>query len=206
LSNYTEEQQIEQLKKIWKEYGLSVITGVVLALAVGFGWRFYRQYTTTRAEKASIIYERVIVDLANNQAKDAAVQATRLKDKFKSTPYANLAAFALAKLAVSQQKLDDAVKQLKWVVAHNHNKVYKQLALIRLARIDAALGKSDEALKQLSSVVDKTFTSLIYEAKGDIYMQLGKKEQAKDAYQTALKTLPDDAANRPLVQMKLNEA
>ena len=58
--NLTEEQQIELIKKIWKEYGFSAIAGIAIALTVGFGWRFYQNFVTRRAESASIIYERVI--------------------------------------------------------------------------------------------------------------------------------------------------
>lgn len=37
----TEEQQIEAAKKWWKENGSSIVTGLMLGLAVLFGYRYW---------------------------------------------------------------------------------------------------------------------------------------------------------------------
>jgi len=36
----TEDEQVEAIKKWWKENGTSLIVGVVLGLSVLFGWRY----------------------------------------------------------------------------------------------------------------------------------------------------------------------
>lgn len=203
--NLTEEQQIELIKKIWKEYGFSAIAGIAIALTVGFGWRFYQNYVTSRAERASIIYERVLSDLVTNQIQDASTQSHLLIQNYSATPYAKLAAFLLAKQSVLENKLDDAVTQLQWVVKHGSSDTFLQIARLRLARVYLAQKKPDEALDILKKVNSNAYLGLISEVRGDAYLQLKKVDQARDAYQTALKQLPDTAINRSLLQMKLDD-
>ena len=38
----TEEQQVEAVKKWWKENGVSLIVGVVMGLSAIAGWKYYQ--------------------------------------------------------------------------------------------------------------------------------------------------------------------
>ena len=203
--NLTEEQQIELIKKIWKEYGFSAIEGIAIALTVGFGWRFYQNFVTRRAESASIIYERVINDLVTNQTADAAKQSHYLIQQYSATPYAKFAALLLAKEAVLQNKLDDAAKQLQWVIKHGSSNTFLQIARIRLARVYLAQKNPNSALDILEKVNSKAYLGLISEVRGDAYLQLNRVDLARTSYQTALKQLPETAINRSLLQMKLDD-
>lgn len=208
LSDYqTEEQQVEDLKRWWKEYGLSIITGVVLAIVIIFGWRFYKQYTTQKAEGASIIYERMMIDVMNGDTKDAAVQASVLLKDFTSVPYSKIAALVLAKQYVAQNKYNLAIKQLTWVIKHakRSNSAFAQIAQIRLARIYVQQKKADQALGVLKKTNDSSFMGLIAEVRGDAYLQLKQKDKARAAYQEALKNIPNSNKSHPLLQMKLDD-
>ncbi|MCW8956189.1 MAG: tetratricopeptide repeat protein, partial [Gammaproteobacteria bacterium] len=55
----TEEQQVEALKRWWKENGKLIITGLTLGLALVVGVRFYNQYVNERAEAASYLFDQV---------------------------------------------------------------------------------------------------------------------------------------------------
>ena len=204
-SHITEEQQLEQLKKFWKEYGLSIITGVVLALVIGFGWRFYRSYITQRAQTASVVYSRVMIDVATANLKDAQEQVNRLLSDYKHTPYSDLGALMLAKVYVTQNNLSQAKQNLNWVIDHAHTKTFKQLALIRMARLELADGQFQNALNALSKVILPSFLPMIEEVKGDVYVKMGEKDKARVAYQAALKALPEDAMGRSVLRMKLND-
>ncbi|MBU1559012.1 MAG: tetratricopeptide repeat protein [Gammaproteobacteria bacterium] len=203
-SYLTEQQQIELLKKWWKEYGLAAVTGVVLAIALGFGWRFYQQYETVRSEAASLMYEHMVGDFFNNTTKDATQQANTLIKQYPKTPYAELASFALAAQAVQGQKWDEATQHLQWVIHHGKHRVFQDLAKIRLARVYLQQQKTKEALSELSSVKGKTFSALVFDVRGDVELQTGHQAQARTFYQKALDALPEDAANRPILEMKLN--
>jgi len=204
LSDYvTEEQQIEALKRWWKEYGLSIVVGVTLAIVVIFGWRFYQNYETRGAQQASILYTRMTIDVLNNQKQDAVIQAKSLRANFTGTPYAKIAALTLARYAVLQNKLDEAVSQLHWVVKHASSKVLVQLARLRLARIYIVQNKTAEALGLLKHIKDASLAGLVAEAQGDAYTKLGDVNKAQAMYRLALKEIPMPEQNRSILQMKL---
>ncbi len=202
--NLTEEQQIEQLKRFWKEYGLSIVIGIVLALVIGFGWRYYRQYKIQQSQEASVIYQKVMISAMNGQTKIAEQSANILLKHYSRTPYAALTALYLAKRAVQQNKLDFAVTQLNWAIKHAYSEEFSQIARIRLARVYIAQNKAQIALSTLSHIDDQSFKGLIFDTMGDAYQQLGKTYKAKIAYLSALKNLSDSSVTRPLLQMKLN--
>lgn len=205
MSDYvTEEQQIEALKAWWKEYGLSIIIGLVLAIIVIFGWRFYQRYKTDVAERASIVYARMTVDVLNDQWQDAITQAKLLRENFTKTPYAKIAALTLAKYAVSQNHLDDAIAQLSWVTKHAGSDVLLQLARLRLARIYITQNKVKEALTLLQRMKNSSLAGLAAEMQGDAYVKLGNMDKAQEMYQLALKEIPEPDQSRPVLQMKLD--
>ncbi len=201
-SYVTEEQQIEAIKKLWKEYGLSVILGLSLAVVVGFGWNYYRSYKTKKAEEASLIYESLLMDSMDNKVNNLTRKANLLVEKFSSTPYAKLATLILAKQAVNNNQLDTAEKQLSFAMKHSFSKSFKQITRIRLARVYLAKDDFSQALHVLDKIDDQNFEGLVSETKGDIYSKMKQTENAHDAYEHALNLLPD----RPLLQMKLDNS
>jgi len=201
----TEEQQIEALKKWWKEYGLSIVVGVALAIIVIFGWRFYQRHKTRVGQAASIVYTRMTVDMLNNQWQDALDQANLLRKDFARTPYAKIAGLTLAKHAILQHNLDEAVTQLHWVAKHASSSIMKQLANLRLARVYIEQNKMPQALKLLTRVKDSSLVGLVAEVKGDAYVKLGQRDQARAMYQLALKEIPQADKSRPILQMKLSD-
>ena len=68
-ANATEEQQIEAFKKWWKENGSSIITGLLLGLAILFGARSWFAYQERSAENASDIYTSLMAALTSNYFK-----------------------------------------------------------------------------------------------------------------------------------------
>ena len=59
----TEDQQLEELKKWWKENGSSIITGVVLGLAILFGARAWFAWQERTAQQASAVYTVMMLSL-----------------------------------------------------------------------------------------------------------------------------------------------
>src|SRR5579871_4833416 len=94
-----EQEQIQIIKDWWKKYGLSVIIGVILALAISWGWRYWQQHQQQTAEQASALFEQMLVLSTNHQPFAAA--ADQLIKNYPRTPYAALANLTLADQAVS---------------------------------------------------------------------------------------------------------
>ena len=58
MSTYqTEEEQVEAIKKWWKENGKSVIGGIVLGFAIIGGWKGWQGYQQNQGEAASQVYD-----------------------------------------------------------------------------------------------------------------------------------------------------
>lgn len=203
----TEDQQLETLKNFWKEYGFSIISGVILAIVLGFGWRFLNAYIDQRAENAALIYQHLVTAVTNQQAEEAKKQAEILQKKFGSTPYGDLGKLFLAKVALENHQPKEAIPLLNQVVKHGHMVNIKKIARLRLARVYLSLHDINAALDVLSAYALKKgiFRGAAAEIQGDIYREQGNKSLAKTAYQEALLLLPAESISRPLLTMKLND-
>ena len=202
----TEDQQLEELKKWWKENGSSIITGVVLGLAILFGARAWFAWQERTAQQASTIYTVMMKDMQAGDVKAASDNAGVLIADFSSTPYATLAAMLLAKFRIEDNELDAARTQLQWALDNGSDEL-RDTARVRLARLlisledyDTALGLLDEAE---ASVVQG---GVISELRGDIHSLRGESRQAVDAYQEALLLMNLEYPGRHLVQLKFDNA
>lgn len=193
----SEEEQIEQLKKLWRQYGMPIIIGVVLALAFSYGWHYWQNKQEAYREQASTIYLQM---LASADTRDE--QAKLLIAHYSKTPYASIAAMQLAKQAVEKGDLQEAQARLNWVIKHSHDKALEQLAVLRSARIYIAQAKPQLALTLLAKHPYVVYAAYTAEVRGDALLALGKKQEARQSYAEALKLLPNLDNTRPLLQMK----
>jgi predicted negative regulator of RcsB-dependent stress response len=56
----TEEEQLDAVKRWWKENGQSTIIGLVLGVAVILGWNYWQSHKKAQSEQASAIYSQLI--------------------------------------------------------------------------------------------------------------------------------------------------
>ncbi|MDH5484961.1 MAG: tetratricopeptide repeat protein [Gammaproteobacteria bacterium] len=192
----TEEQQVEALKKWWKENATMVIAGVALALAAVSGFRFYTDYQQQHAEDASLIYETVVAQVSANQKTDES--QTRVNDlmaEYADTPYASLAALVLAKQQVNNGELVKARQQLEWVMNESRQLELQNIARLRLIRVLIATKNFDQALMLVNVDHPESFTAMYEELKGDLFVAQGKTEQARVAYDKALLLSSDRPSN-----------
>jgi predicted negative regulator of RcsB-dependent stress response len=199
----TEEQQVERLKAFWKEYGLSIVGGIVLAIALIIGFRYYRSYKTNKAQEASLVYTTMVTTAMSNNDASANNAAKVLIKEYSSSAYADFAQLWLAKRAVDQKQYPAALKALRWVLVHGNMESVKQVTRIRLSRVYLQMQEPAKALSALATMNDKAYQGLVAELQGDAYLQRGQINRARVLYQKALKTLPNPAQSRPLLAMKL---
>ena len=210
----SEEEQLEVLKRWWKDYGKTVVIAVLVAVAGYFGYTAWQDQKRQQAEQASAVYEQLLklVNVEQGKTLTDADKATithlagELKDGNSSSMYAHSAAFFLAKLAVEDSKLDVAVNELKWVLSAQPEAATEQLARLRLARVLTAQKAYDDALAQLSPEPAAAFTSEYAEARGDILKLQGDLDAARTAFEKALAaTDPQQQERYMLLQMKVND-
>ncbi len=213
MADREEEEQIEVIKRWWKENGTSTIVGIVAALAIVFGYQGWRDHEREVGEDASAIYEDMVsassldnplAQLDNEKLATAKFLGGRLKAEFANSTYAHLAALLLAKIAVEEGDLPAAERELKWALDSGIDDSLEVLVRIRLARVKNAMGAADEALAILATVDPGEHRPSFEEIKGDIYRTLGDNTQARESYQRALTAL-DTGDVRPMLQMKLDD-
>ncbi|WP_331352530.1 tetratricopeptide repeat protein [Cellvibrio sp. UBA7671] len=210
----SEEEQLEVLKRWWKDYGKTVIIAVLVAVVGYFGYTTWQDQKRQKAEKASEVYEQLLKltnaepgkTLTDSDKATIAHLAGELKDGNSKSMYAHSAAFFLAKLAVEDNKLDVAVSELKWVLSAKPEAATEQLARLRLARVLTAQKVYADALAQLSPEPAAAFTSEYAEARGDILKLQGDLDAARTAYEKALAaTDPQQQERYMLLQMKVDD-
>jgi predicted negative regulator of RcsB-dependent stress response len=210
----SEEEQIESLKRWWKDYGKTIVIAVLVAVAGYFAYTTWQDQKRQRAENASEVYEQLL-KLANAEPGKTLTDSDKatithltgeLKDGNSHSMYAHSAAFFLAKLAVDDNKLDVAVTELKWVLSAKPEAATEQLARLRLARVLTAQKAYADALAQLSPEPAAAFTSEYAEARGDILKLQGDLDAARTAYEKALAaTDPQQQERFMLLQMKVDD-
>ncbi|MDC1436812.1 tetratricopeptide repeat protein [Gammaproteobacteria bacterium] len=212
----TDEEQIEALKDWWDENGTSVIVGIILVLAVLFGSRYWQSSQDSTAEIASDIYTQmttgvqanVDLDIDDEELNSAFNLHNELKTNFVNTVYSRYSALLMARLYVQRNELDNAASELQWVLDNPGlgflKSIDDELALTtraRLARVVIAQGNAEAALQLLNEVESGAFAGVFAEIAGDAYVELGRLQEAIDAYQTALSI----GTNAEVVELKLND-
>ncbi len=210
----TEEEQLEVLKRWWKDYGKVVLIAVIAAIAAYFAWTTWQEKSNAQKEAASAQYDVLVKLLSVEEGKTlsdadkakATQIAIELKEKNGSNLYAQSAAFYLAKTAVDTGDLDKAVAELQWILASKPDVATAQLAHVRLARVYVAKAAYTEAQAQLAEEPSKAFASEYAEVRGDILKAQGNKDAAATAYQKAIETTDPQQQERAMVlQMKADE-
>ena len=197
-----EQEQLDELKAWWKANG-KIIGNLVLALLVAYaayqGWTYYQ---TKQSTEASAIYQALqVVDESDLKAIQA--NTATLMDKFSATPYAGRAALLAAKANYQMQDIKSAKAQLDWAIKNAKETSVSAIASLQLASILAEEKDYQAALKLLDASHDAGFDGLFSDLKGDVLVALGKKEEAKAAYQHALSKLDAQGNYRILTQQKL---
>lgn len=191
----SEEEQIEAIKRWWKQNGISLLAGVVLAAAGVFGWNAWQDYQNRQAEAASIRYQQLVsaVETASNDdTADAPLLAegrrlaNQIQAEHSGSLYAELAVLLDARLAIAQDDLSGAISSLKALTESSQRDYLKSLAQLRLARLTLATDTPEAALTLLDQPISDALAAQHANVRGDAYHALDRHDQASDAWQQAL--------------------
>ncbi len=199
-----EQEQLDQLKHYWKQYG-NMITWVLIAVLGAYAsWNFYQYWQRSQAQQAAAMFDEV--ERAVKSADVAKIDRVfgDIKDKFGSTTYAQQAGLLVAKQYYAAGKPDAAKTALSWVADKSSDPGYQAVARLRLAGLLLDSKAYDEALKQLSASFPPQFEALAADRKGDILLNQGKKKEALAEYGKAFKGFDERTEYRRLVEIKLN--
>ncbi|MGH8373270.1 MAG: YfgM family protein [Gammaproteobacteria bacterium] len=200
----SDKEQAERLKKWWLENYRSIFAGIIIALLIIGGWRYWQHRVQTRSANASAMYKSLTEALAADKGPDALKINGDLIGEYADTPYAAQSALAMARYDIEHSKPDDSMKMLDWVIQHSKDQNLVLLAKLRMARVKLAVGDPQAALSILTVDDAGGFAALYDDVRGDAYVKLGDTGKARAAYSEALAKWSDDMGDKSLIQMKLN--
>lgn len=201
----SEKEQIEAIKKWWKENGRAVVVGLALGLGAVFGWTYWQSYQANQAEQVSLLYTRLINLASGDQLTEVRQEAENLIREYPTSGYAPLAALILARAAFQQQEADEAKRHLRWTMEQASRKELQMVARLRLARVLLGEGDYEGALGLLDGVDPGSFRAGYEELRGDVLLAQGHRDRARSAYKAALANIGPVGENRQRIQMKLDD-
>ena len=191
----SEDQQIEAIKKWWKEIAVSLLLGLGIGVGALLGWREYLAYQTDHSAAASDLYQAVQTQVAQNRLDDAHInKADIIRNEYSDTPYAALASMAQAKYEFEHGDIDSALMHLRWASENSTEPDVQHVAKLRLARILIAQKKYGEAETILLAAYPAAFTAGYEELKVDLHAAKGEIAQARVAYDKAINATDGNAS------------
>jgi len=205
FDEYDKYEQSELVQKWLRENGLSIVVGIAMGLVGIFGWQQWRNHQARNESAASQLYQQVRVALAAGNPASASRLTDQLMKDYAKSPYAVFAVSEQARQQAQDKQLDKAEASLQWAQTHAGEPALKALVDLRLAQVELARGSGAAALATLDQIPAGSYRGLAQELRGDALVKLGRSDDARKAYQTALSTLGEDAPQRGALQMKLDD-
>lgn len=196
----TEEEQVQAIKKWWKENAFSIIAGIAIGAIVLGGYKLWTEKKVSQAQQASVIYSNIL-SANTDKTKNTAL----LKSEYASTPYAALSSLLLAKDFVLEKDIEKAISELKWVIDNNIDEGVQHIAQQRLARLYLSQNNISDAENLIKGVKAAGFDSAYNEIRGDINLAKKQPVQAKENYRIALSSLVPGDQRYSIIKMKLDD-
>ena len=194
----SEEEQVDKLKKWWDSNGKQIIAGAVLGLAGIFGWNYYVDYQDSQALNARALYLSYASDSANIGAYD------KLIKDHSSSSYADQGTLIMAKYLFDAGNYSLALDAIEPLLSREDS-VIASTAALRTASLYLELGQHQEALDVLNLENANGFSGLFYNLAGDIYLDLGNSEDARNNYALAIENVTENSSLSQLIQIKLDD-
>ena len=223
MDQIDEYEQGERVRAWLRNNGSSLIGGVALGLACLGGWQWWQGQQENEKVQAASEFRAFNAAMDANEAAKAEAHATALAQDHPKTVYPALAALRQADALHDEGKAAEALAALDAIDPARLDPMLFELAQLRAARLLLVTGKPEDALKRLDALsapaADEkaddaqapvapvsSFPSVAAEIRGDAEMALGRRDQARAAYELALATLDLAAPTRSIVEMKLTDA
>ncbi len=199
----TEEEQLEQLKSWWANNNTSLIAGVVAAVVIVAGSNAWQGYQQEQRNQASELYQNLLDAAAKNNTESVETLAGKLNNEYGKTVYSDYATLELAKLKVGKGDFEAAKTILQQEISGGSSEM-QHLSRLRLIQLLLQTKQYEQGLKLIAEVDPakaEGFSASYDELQGDLYLGLERYDEARNAYQSALRS----GQASPLVQFKLDD-
>jgi predicted negative regulator of RcsB-dependent stress response len=187
-----------------------LVSGLLLSLVLIFfisGSVYYLK--TSRREKlyrnASHEYAMLISEFTEKTSQFDLKKAERFTIDYLNTPYYALMQFHIAHHAIQRNDLEAAFKALSAIMDNTKDPNIEAIARQRAARVLMTMKQFEKALTLIEHKSCEGYSAACQIIKGDIFLALGEKQKALQAYQAAKQISPDIETLQPLLQIKLDD-
>ena len=199
----TEEEQVEKIQKFWEVYKRYIISLIVVLLGIYFAFNFYAKQNIKNLEISSQLYQEILIEKVTSI--DSILEKVNLlKNTSSNTPYASRSAIYLSKLYSQAKKKEAAIQELIWARDNATEESIQSLADYLLANLYFVDGNLEEALLTAKKIDTIGFQILAKDLIGDIYLQQGDKEKAKESYLKSLDSYKGQGDIRKILQNKID--
>jgi predicted negative regulator of RcsB-dependent stress response len=204
VADYLDEhEQWEQVLAWLREQGPWMLATVVVVLAGFGGWRYWQAHKQRTELAAESQYEQVIDAFGRNDFAGGTAAVDTLVKDYPTTPYADMAELAAARIAVEHSQLPQAATRLTQVLDTSRDPQLRLVARLRLARVQLGEGMADVALKTLAAVDPGAFAARYAEVRGDALLAKGDRAGALRAYMAARSG--GDTVDNTLLDLKIDD-
>lgn len=189
MSDYlTDEEQVDRLKKLWKDYGITV----VVALAIGIGgtvaWDYFKAYQSNQAQAASNLYTSYME--ASGLGEPTTLIIEELESNFGDSAYFAFTLLRQAKSEIDNENFEAAHESLTRAFNAARDSPIGDLVALRKAKVEFEIGDYEAVLLTLQEVETAGYQWQALMLKGDVHFQNDELDAARDAYQSAKDQLP----------------
>ena len=198
-----EQEQLDQLKTFWKQYGNLVTWALIAVLAAFAGWNAWNYWQRDQSVKAGSMFDELDSAAQAGDADRAARVFADMKSRYPHTAFTEQGGLLAAKTQFDKGQAEAARASLTWVSENATESEYQTVARLRLAGLLLDEKKYDAAMKQLDGAGAKEFAALVDDRRGDILQAQGKKDEARASYLKAWSTMDSKIEYRRLIEAKL---
>ncbi len=198
-----EQEQLDQLKTFWKQYGNLVTWLLIAVLAAYAAWNGWNYWQRDQAVKAGAMFDQLDKAAQAGDADQAGRIFVDMKERFPRTAFTQQGGLLAAKVQFDKGQADASIATLAWVGANAAETEYQTVARLRAAGVLLDQKKYDDALKQLDGASAPEFAALVADRRGDVLLAQGKPDDAKASYNKAWLAMDSKVEYRRLIEAKL---
>ena len=199
-----EQEQLDQLKHFWKQYGNAITWLLIAVLGAYAAWNGYNYWQRRQASQVAVLFDELERAVQAGETSRVERVFADMKDKFPKTVFAQQGAMLAARHFDDKSKPDQAQAALRWVAQNSADKGYQALAKLRLAGLLIDAKDYSGAAGMLAGDFPAGFEALAADRRGDLAMVQSKPQQARADYEKAYRLLDSTSPYRRMIEVKLN--